>query len=331
MSDGPRPRDGSPPGAGRETSAGLTFLGQPPVDVALAALAVEQHAVFRLHELCALGLSSSAVRERVRAGRLHRCYHAVYSLVPPSLLSKYGRWLAAVYACGDGAVLSHRSAAALHELRPSAQRKPDVTIPGRSGRHHDGIRIHRSLTLAPQDVTIVNNIPCTTVARTLFDLGEAIAKRPHERAFDQAEVMDVLDMGAIHDQLDRNQTRSAAKRTRSILHEHYIGTSLTRSVLEERLFAECRHGGVPLPAVNEWIGLPDGGPPIYADFVWRDARVVIETDGWKTHRTRQKFESDRENDQRLLVHDWRPLRTTWLQIERRPAVIVQRALVLIRR
>ena len=143
-----RPRQGSPPGAGRETSAGLTFLGQPPVDAALAAVAVEQHAVFRLHELCALGLNSSAVRERVRAGRLHRCYHAVYSLVPPPLLSKFGRWLAAVFACGDCAVLSHRSAAALHELRPSAQRRPDVTIRGRSGRHHDGIAIHRSVTLA---------------------------------------------------------------------------------------------------------------------------------------------------------------------------------------
>jgi predicted transcriptional regulator of viral defense system len=318
-------------GAGRENGKYGRFLGHPATEEAIVALGLEQHGVFRLDDLRRIGLTNTAIHKRTAAGRLHRRYHGVYSLVPPSLMSRFAHWLAAVYACGDGAVLSHRSAAALHELRPSAQRKPDVTIPGRSGRHHDGIRIHRSLTLAPGDVTIVNNIPCTTVARTLFDLGDAIAKRPHERAFDQAEVMDVLDMGAIHDQLDRNQTRSAAKRTRSILHEHYIGTSLTRSVLEERLFAECRHGGVPLPAVNEWIVLPDGGPPIYADFVWRDARVVIETDGWKTHRTRQKFESDRENDQRLLVHDWRPLRTTWLQIERRPAVIVQRALVLIRR
>jgi hypothetical protein len=309
----------------------LTFLGQPRVDARLAALAVDQHAVFRLDQLCELGLGSSAVRERVRAGRLHRCYHAVYSLVPPSLLSRFGRWLAAVFACGDGAALSHRSAADLHGLRPSAQRKPDVTIPGRSGRRHDGIAIHRSVTLAEKDVTVVDAIPCTTVPRTLLDLGDAIARRPHEKAFDQAEAMDVLNLTAIDDQLGRNQTRRAAKRTKAILGEHYIGTSLTRSELEERFFLECRATGMPTPQVNQWIVLPDGGPAIYADFVWREARVVIETDGWKTHRTRQKFEADRENDGRFLVCGWAPLRTTWRQIERRPAVIVKRALVLINR
>jgi predicted transcriptional regulator of viral defense system len=309
----------------------VRFFGHPRVDVAIAALADKQHAVVRLDQLQALGLSARTVQQRAVAGRLHRRYQGVYSLVPPSLLSRFGHWLAAVFACGLGAVLSHRSAAALQELRSSAQRKPDVTVPGRSGRHHDGITIHRSLTLTPDDVTIVNNIPCTTVARTLLDLGEAIAKRPHERAFDQAEVMDVLNLGHVQDQLTRNASRPAAKQVREILAEHYIGTSLTRSVLEERVFDACRKLGVPKPEVNGWIVLPDGGAPIYADFVWREARVVIEADGWRTHRTRQTFESDRDKDQRLIIHDWRPLRTTWLQIERRPAVIVQRALVLIRR
>jgi hypothetical protein len=135
----------------------------------------------------------------------------------------------------------------------------------------------------------------------------------------------------MRDQLARNQTRRAAKRTRAILNEHYIGSSLTRSELEERFFVACANAGVPIPQVNEWIVLPDDGPAIFADFVWRKQRVVIETDGFKFHRTRQKFESDRENDGRFLVCGWAPLRTTWLQIERRPAVIVQRALALINR
>jgi Protein of unknown function (DUF559) len=206
-----------------------------------------------------------------------------------------------------------------------------VTVPTRSARRHAGIAIHRSVTLTDKDVTIVNSIPCTTVPRTLLDLGDAVARRPHEKAFDQAEVMGVLDLNSIHDQLDRNQTRAAAKRTRLIINEHYIGTSLTRSELEEGLLLECRKRNVPRPEVNAWIVLPDGGPPIFADFVWRNARVVIETDGFRTHRTRQKFESDRETDQRFLVCGWAPLRTTWRQIARRPDVIVERALVLINR
>jgi predicted transcriptional regulator of viral defense system len=327
----PRRRHTPAPPAGRETAIEVPSGAHPHVDLKIVALGLEQHAVLRLDQLVALGLAPRTVRARAAKGRLHRCYQTVYSLVPPTLLSRFGRWLAAVFVCGDGAVLSHRSAAALHGLRPSAQRKPDVTVPGRSGHKQKGIAIHRSVTLADKDVTIVDSIPCTTVARTLLDLGDAIARRPHEKAFDQAEVMGVLNLNAINDQLDRNQTRGAAKRTRSILDEHYIGTSLTRSELEERLFVECQNQGVPRPEVNEWIVLPDGGPAIFADFVWRQSRVVIETDGFKTHRTRQKFESDRETDQRFLVCGWAPLRTTWRQIERRPAVIVARALVLINR
>jgi len=302
----------------------MPFHDHPPVDVAIAELAEAQHAVFRLDQIVDLGLTASAVRHRATAGRLHRCYRGVYSLVPASLLGREGRWLAAVFAAGPGAVLSHRSAAALHGLRSYFGKYVDVTIPCRTSRRHRGVRIHRSLTLTAADVTVVSDVPCTTVARTLFDLAEMIGRRPLERAFDQADAEDVLNVFAVQDQIARNQSRAAAGKLRALLAEHYLGSTMTRSELEERFVLLCRHAGLLAPVVNELLWLPDEGPPIRVDFLFSESRVAVETDGYRTHRTRQQFELDRENDQRLTAHDWRPFRTTWRQLERKPEPVVAR-------
>lgn len=114
-----------------------------------------------LAQLAELGLSPRAAQKRVRAGRLHRVHRGVYSLVPPALLSVDGRYMAAVLACGPGAVLSHRSAADHHGLRPTARARIDVTVPGRIKRRVGGVDVHCSTTLVAADVTVVDGIPCT--------------------------------------------------------------------------------------------------------------------------------------------------------------------------
>ncbi len=285
---------------------------------------------FRLEHICALGMTPSAVRLRAASGRLHRVYHAVYSLVPPALLTREGRWLAAVFTCGPGAVLSHATAAALHGLRATDSAYIDVTIPTRSIRKHPGIRVHRSTTLTAADVTRVKNIPLTKVARTQLDIAEVISRRALERLFDQSEILEVFDTRALEDQLRRNATRPGAAKVRALLEEHYIGSTPTESELEEAFLALCRRAGLPAPEVQQWIVLPDGGPPIRADFLWRKERVVVETDGGKFHGTKQAAPRDARRDQRLTVHNWRPIRTAWRQVMRRPAELqaTLRALVL---
>jgi hypothetical protein len=101
------------------------------------------------------------------------------------MLSLKGRYLAAVFACGDGAALSHRSAAALHGLRASSRAGIDVIVPGRTARRHDGIDLHRAVHLEPQDITTVDAIPVTTVARTALDLAAVVRRRAVERALDR--------------------------------------------------------------------------------------------------------------------------------------------------
>jgi predicted transcriptional regulator of viral defense system len=304
--------------AGRKSGPYVHFRGQPPIDEAIAELAGLQHAVFSLDQLRDLGLSSAAWHKRAARGRLHRIHHRVYSLVPLALLTREGHWMAAVLASGPGAVLSYHKAAALHEILESNRARIDVTVPGRSGRRTAGIEIHRSASLTNADVTIVTNIPCTTVARTLFDLAEVVARRRLERACDQAEMQGLLDMAAIEDQLRRNPTRPAASKVRAVLEEHYIGSTATESEVEEAFLALCRRAGLPQPQVQHWLLLSDGGPPIRADFYWPEQRVVVEIDGEKYHGTRQARRRDARKDQRLLAHGFKPVRTGARQIFYRP-------------
>ena len=308
------------------------FLATPQLDVRLAELAAGQHGVFTAEQLGELGLGPRGVRHRAGSGRLHRIHHSVYSMVPLTLLGRNGRYMAAVLACAPDAVLSYRCAAALYEIRGTAQAKIDVTVRGRSHRKRAGIDVHRSTTLTPDDLTTVDGIPCTTVARTLLDLAQVIKGRPLERALDQAEILDLLDLAALDDQIERNKARPAAKRLQAVLDQHYTGSTPTWSELEEALLAACRRAKLPMPEVNALIDPGDDDPTaIRVDFVWRDQRVIVETDGHETHHTRRAFEEDRLRDQRLIVAGWTVIRITWRQLTQRPDEVMQRLARLLSR
>lgn len=304
--------------AGRESEDILRFLYQASVDEAIAHLAKVQHTVFALHQVTAFGRTARAVQLRAASGRLHRIHHAVYSLVPRELLTRRGHWMAAVLACGPGAVLSHRTAAALHGIRETARANIDVTIPSRSVLRRPGIDVHRAPNLLPQDLAVVDNIPCTSVARTKLDLAEVVSFRAMELAMDRSEMLELFDLRAIEDQLARNPTRPGAAVIKRLLEEHYVGSTLTESELEEAFYALCRRYRLPKPEFQQWIDLEDGGPMIRADFVWRRQRVIVETDGARFHGTAQARQRDPRRDQRATVAGWRPIRTTKKQIARRP-------------
>jgi predicted transcriptional regulator of viral defense system len=315
----------------RETQRGLSLNAQRHVDQALASLAAGQWAVFSLDQICELGMSPSAVRARASTGRLHRVYRSVYAVVPADLLTRDGRFMAAVLACGPDAALSHRSAAALLGLRASERAKFDVTLPGRARRSHAGIDIHCSTTLTAADIKRERNIPCTTVSRTLLDLADVIAPRAVERALDQAEILDALDLRKLRDQLERNAARPAARRLRTILEDVYTGRTPTWNDFEDAFFVLCRSHGIRQPDVNVFVDPGDGEPMIRVDFLWRAERVVVETDGRETHRTLQAFERDRRNDQRLSAAGWRPIRATWRQLKREPDRVAKTIVTLLSR
>jgi very-short-patch-repair endonuclease len=228
-----------------------------------------------------------SISRRVEAGRLHRLHRGVYA-VGHRRLSDQGKWMAAVLAWGPKAVLGHRSAAELWRLLSPRRGPVHVTLPGRGGRGKRGIRLHRSPSLLPSDVTRHEGIPVTTPARTIRDLRRVATVDEVRRAIREAEFLGL----AIGEQAGREQAP-------------------TRSRLERRVLAMCRRHRLPKPEVNAYVG------PHEVDFLWRDKKLVVETDGYEGHRGRQAFEEDRARDAELRVLGYTVVRFTYRQVTER--------------
>ncbi|MCL2418550.1 MAG: type IV toxin-antitoxin system AbiEi family antitoxin domain-containing protein [Conexibacteraceae bacterium] len=296
------------------------------------ARATRQHGVLTIGQLAGLGLVRSAVRDRTRAGKLHRVHQGVYALVPVELLQPSGRRMAAVLACGPGAALSHQSAGALLNLLQSHRTVIDVTVPSRAGRRRAGIQIHRSATLTPDDVAPFDGIPCTTPSRTILDLAGVLPRRRLELVLDAAEAEEVIDLNQLVDQLRRNAGRKrAAGALRRTLDEHSVGSTATWNDFEELFLALVRRIELPAPEVQAWLDLDDGEAMIRPDFLWRRERVIVETDSRKWHGTRRGFENDRRRDQRALAAGFQPIRVTWLQLTTESDLVGRRVRTIVTR
>jgi hypothetical protein len=274
-----------------------------PRDVQLAELASRQYAIVNVSQLSELGFDEAAIRRRVASGRLHRLYRGVYA-VGHTVLNRNGRYLAAVMACGDGAALSHRSAAALWGIRPSAAARFDVTVSHTSGvRSTAAIVVHRSRR--PAHTTRHEGIPVTTPGQTLADLATALPKRALEKAAEQAEAL------RLH--VAKPDGHPGSKRLEQAL-DHDLGTT-TRSPLEDAFLELCDDYGIPRPLVNVVVAGYE------VDFCWPAERLIVETDGYEHHGTREAFERDRAKDARLTALGWRVMRFTQRQIATAPASV----------
>lgn len=298
------------PTASRETQPIVT-QSDLHVDVGLAALAAAQHGVVSLAQLRAVGLSGPAARKRAARGRLHRIHRGVYA-VGHRRISVKGRLAAAVLACGEGATSSHRSAAYLLGLVRGVAAFVEVTVPVQDGRRgHTQVVVHRSSTLSADDVTLVEGIPCTTVARTLLDLADVLPERRLMAAIDSAERLRLYDDRQVKAVLARGGGRRAAKRLRRALGT-YEEPDATRSELERRALALFAASDLPPPRVNSYVETAAG--PIQVDFFWPDRGLVVEADSYLWHSARRDFENDRERDQLLHAAGFSVVRVTWRQV-----------------
>jgi predicted transcriptional regulator of viral defense system len=245
-------------GSGPTTRRDRVKAPHPRIDQAIAELASRQHGLVTFKQLRGIGLSASAIDGRVRAGRLHRVHRGVFAVGHP-LLSRNGRFMAAVLACGARAALSHRSGACHRGLRSDNRATIDVTSAKRSGRKLAGITAHSGATLLPRDVEIVDGIPTTSLARTLLDLADVVSQRRLERAVEEALVLRQLDMRAVDDVLARANGRRGAATLRAVLDAIRPGTTTTRNDLEEAFLHICRNANAPPDAVNAWIPYPRAG------------------------------------------------------------------------
>jgi very-short-patch-repair endonuclease len=293
------------------------MCGQSAPDQRIAALASRQQGVVSHGQLLALGLPATAINRRLLVGRLQPIHRGVYA-VGHRALAPNARWLAAVLACGPGAVLSHVSAAALWGVRPTSSSRTDVTIASRAGRRQRaGIRVHRVRELRDDERTEVAAIPTTTVARTLLDLASVVAGPALARAVERAEILELFDLTAIEILLERHRGRRGTRALSTAVADA-AAAPLTRSDLERRMVALCSAHGIPRPRTNrEVLGYE-------VDFLWPRRKLIAEADSYKYHRSRAAFARDRARDAELTVAGYTTVRFTDTQIATTPAAVAAR-------
>jgi len=286
-------------------------------DWAIVKLAQSQHGVFSGAQLMSLGITRGELDWRVRVGRLHRLHRGVYSLTPPVLVRPHGRLEAAVLALGPESAISMRSAAALLGLLSYQPATPQVTVRRHGGKlSRPGIEVHVSSTLRiDRDVARVDGIPVTTVARTFLDLACIFDGEQMLRLLDSAAGAYLLNPIALREQIKHAGARGRQRASLPRMLDLYeIGRGIDWDRIQRYFGALVRKYGLPAPEAQVWIDLEDGEQPIRPDFLWRNARLIVETDGWGAHSGRRAFERDRRRDQRAAAAGFQTLRVTWRQI-----------------
>jgi very-short-patch-repair endonuclease len=259
-----------------------------------------------------LGYSRTGIKRRLHKHRLHRVHRGVYAVGHTGLMAR-GRWMAAVLACGPGALLSHLDAGALRDLRRIGSGLVHVTA---LGRHTiPGIRCHYVRALHPDDADEIDGIPVTSLARTYLDLAEVISLPRLIEALEAGERQNKLDVGAIRALIARSPGRRGTRPLTDALEQVADDAPWLQSEVE-RLFRDLIRGhGFPEPQYNVYV---EGE---LADAVWTDHRLVVEVDGWAFHRGKRSFAEDRRRDRKLVKAGWRVVRFTADEVTHQPEAV----------
>ncbi|MEZ5073957.1 MAG: type IV toxin-antitoxin system AbiEi family antitoxin domain-containing protein [Solirubrobacterales bacterium] len=295
-----------------------------PLAASIADLAARQHGVVARRQLLAVGITAEQVQGLARRAHLHRLHRGVYA-VGHRALTQEGRWLAAVLACAPGAALSHGPAGQLLGIVPRREQFAiHVSVPGRGQRGPAGVVCHFPRCLSDRDITTRNRIPVTTPTRTVWDLATILTPLQVRRAFEQAEKLRALDRERLRSLLDASPSRQGAGVVRELLAERILPLEATRSRLEEVVLETCRDHGLPLPAVD----VPLLGFEV--DFLWPDARLVVEADGG-AHLDRAQRDRDNERDAALARAGYLVRRYSWRALADGAAVAAEIAAILAER
>jgi hypothetical protein len=261
----------------------------------IARIADRQFGHVTRRQLLDLGVPSGTITHWVRNRRHVQVHTGVYA-VGHQQHAAIAKAMAAVLACGDQAVLSHDSAAALWGIRTWPAR-PEVTAP--HDRRRPGIRTHRSETLTRRAIRRRNNIRVTSPSRTILDI--------------QTRLTDAQLVRAINE-LRRNKHLRAAELDGLLTTSTRIANLInprqnpTRSHAEDRFLSFCRTHDLPEPSVNVMLFGHE------RDAVFEAEKVIVEIDSWEFHKDHDSFESDRKRDAVAAEHGYLTIRLTWARL-----------------
>ena len=281
----------------------------------IAQIAELQRGRVTRDQLRAAGISDNAIKSLIASGRLIRLYRSVYA-VRPTVEVPLGRETAALLACGRNALLSHRSAASLWKLCEPAEDPVELMVPRRRHPRTPGVRIHRPGRLLPADIRVEQGLPVTSPARTLLDRAVTLTTRGLEREVDEAlVVLKIVRPGELDDVLARAAGHRGATTLRRLL-ERRTHDTITESEAERLFLALIRRAGLPEPETQVWLA------GYRVDFLWRQARVVFEIDGYRFHTSRRAFDRDRRKDLMLKRAGFDPNRVSRDQVKDEPLLVV---------
>lgn len=283
-------------------------------DEIIMAVAARQHGVVARWQLLRAGVPQHVVEQRVKRHRLQRLQRCVYRLAP--LAGPREREMAAVLSCGESAVLSHRSTAAVLSLLPPCAGDVAVSVARGNPRPRPGVRVHR-VRLTPAETTQSDGVPVTTAARTLLDLAATATSRELEQALAQALRRELTNEAEVSSLLSQYRRRPGTGQLRALL---ALGTppALARSEAEERCLALVRRAQLPAPVSNKRVSGYE------VDFYWPTERLVVEIDGLAWHASRQAIVRDRRRDAVLTAAGLRVMRFTWADLTHQPEATVAR-------
>jgi very-short-patch-repair endonuclease len=272
-------------------------------------MARRQHGVVTRSDLEGLGFSEEAVEHRLATGRLHLISPGIYAVGRPEL-TPHGRWMAAVLACGDGAALSHRSAAQLWGIGYEEDKRIDVSIRRKSKITRKGVKVRARPSLDARSVVVRFGIPVTHPVQTLIDLATELKPLRLERAVNEADKLDLVDPETLRRRLGGYLGMPGVKTLRTMLDRHTF--RLSDSDLEILFRPLALAGGFPLPLTKHWV------LGYETDFWFPDHGLVVETDGLRYHRTPAQQARAAKRDQKHTAAGLRVLRFTHWQIAHAP-------------
>jgi very-short-patch-repair endonuclease len=280
------------------------------VEQKLARMASRAHGIVDREELLGAGLAAMEIRGRLRKGVLIREFAGVYR-VGHRAPSVEARYMAAVRACGKGAVLSGRAAAYLWGLIKGSPPMPEVTA--RTERRIEGIRTRRVRDIASVEATTCRGVPVTTVPRTLVDLAAALSLDDLAHACHEAGVRYGTTPRDVNTILARRPPVRGARNLRKVLHGD---VRVTLSKLERRFLERLQEAGLPLPETNR----PAGGHRV--DCRWPEHRLTVELDGYRYHHSRHAWEQDRRREREARKRGDEHRRYTYADVEEDPTLMM---------
>jgi very-short-patch-repair endonuclease len=290
-------------------------------DAEVSRLAELQHGHIHLFQLRAAGIGKNALAHRIRTGRLHAALPCVFLVGRPQPTELGPAMAAALHFRGDALVTGLASAQIWGMLdttqTPDLDDPVDVLRPGRNGGRPRGVRVHRTNTIARQDIRWCKGIPVTSPALTILRLAAEMDEFELETVLSAGFRKNLVRRTQLDDVMQRNPRAKGIGKVRMLL-EQTESLRDTRSRYERKLLKLLEAAELPRPLTNTTVA----GRMV--DAVWPDLRLIIEFDGWQDHGKRKGFETDRLRDQHLLIAGHHVMRVTFRQIDHRPHALIAR-------